>query len=171
MPLAGPDGETLIYRRFIQNPSGESEVIVSRNLRTGVERELHRLDGVGGLFQLSHDGQFIAVRVGRALRVIPTSGGTTRTILDDKNDPEMRWMAGMAWSADGRHVFMGRGNDIWRVPVDGGLPQPLGVNMTGIQHISANSDGRRIAFVSGNGQVRQEVRVIENVVPLRDRAR
>ncbi len=73
---------------------------------------------------------------------------------------------------DGRHLLFSkgpRGNmELWRIPVDGGEPEKLGLAMArlGLFGLSVHPDGQRIAFSAGAaGPPTSEVWVMENFLP------
>jgi dipeptidyl aminopeptidase/acylaminoacyl peptidase len=66
----------------------------------------------------------------------------------------------MAWAPDGGAVYVVRylgassGStparaELWRVPVDGGAPEPTGLSADGMRGVAVHPDGRTIAYVSG----------------------
>jgi Tol biopolymer transport system component len=86
-------------------------------------------------FTVSPDGKHVAYvggwNVDRALRIIPSTGGTTRTVA------EHRRIFFPVWAPDGRHVYyVARHTDtgfyeIMRVSVDGGTPEALSTSAAG----------------------------------------
>jgi Tol biopolymer transport system component len=90
------------------------------------------------------------------LRVRDENGSTRdilRTTMPDA-------LALMAWAPDGRAVYVvrqfGGGNgsasrptELWRVPVDGGMPEPTGLSADGMRGVAVHPDGRTIAYVTG----------------------
>ena len=78
----------------------------------------------------------------------------------------------MAWSPDGRHVFFVRGSgkdgmrELWRLPVQGGEPQKIGLEDAYISSPSFSPDGRRLAFDAGFMEwTRRELWEMENFLP------
>ncbi len=70
---------------------------------------------------------------------------------------------------DGRHLLFSKGRrqnmELWRIPVDGGEPEKLGLAMVGLglSGLSVHPDGKRIAFSAGGGAgPTVELWVIEN---------
>jgi tricorn protease-like protein len=51
----------------------------------------------------------------------------------------------LSWSADGRFLFFGNG-ELWRVAVDNGESERVGIAMAGLIDVRVHPDGRRIAF-------------------------
>jgi Tol biopolymer transport system component len=78
----------------------------------------------------------------------------------------------LAYTADSRHIIYtptvagGRRFEFWRVSVDGGEPQKLGLTMEGLfpSGASMHPDGRRIAFTAGTPP-RSEVWVLKDFLP------
>jgi len=87
-------------------------------------------------YRLSPDGRSIAYRShddeGMILRVIPSNGGTARTL---DAPPGLALL--MDWSADGQYVYYGalpsnsQQGGAYRIAVDGGDPEPAGQFQTG----------------------------------------
>jgi RNA polymerase sigma factor (sigma-70 family) len=134
-------------------------------------------EGYGPGLALSPDGQQLAFMVSCdnewSLQIAPSSGGDTREVLRLPRDEGIAWGEGLTWTPDGRHLlFPGELKDdeawlaeLWRIPVEGGEPQNLGLTMTYRQgHPSFHPDGRRIAF-TGPGSGGGGVWAIENFLP------
>jgi Tol biopolymer transport system component len=107
--------------------------------------------------------------------LVQVDGGLVRTLIDDKR---IRG-ANPSWSPDGRWIYFNlfRKDDplgpmpIWRAPLDGGLPEPVG-DAKGRRPL-VSEDGRFIYFVRGApGPIwRREVttgqdREVSSVVPV-----
>jgi serine/threonine-protein kinase len=87
-----------------------------------------RIEGTGGgqgpFF--SPDGQWLGVFANNRLKRIRLSGGVAETVC------ELSAFSGAAWGADGTIVFpIGAASGLFRVPADGGTPQPLTVLQPG----------------------------------------
>jgi len=132
--------------------------VVAREIASGEETVL--LNGTWRdvySISCSPDGKWLAV-LGldkkRDLRVIPVAGGQTRTIysFDQGNNQSTHH----TWSADGKYIFLakkdparpGRKCDLWRIPIDGGQPQSMGLKLDFVWSLSAHPDGRHITFSS-----------------------
>ena len=144
-----PDGQYLLYHRprTDQGPAA----IVRRRLRDGVEEVVARQPGA---WLPLPDGHRLLQYRGRAtpasMSLMSLDGGNPRVILEDIADtvPEF------AVSADGRHAYYVTGRDsalmdVWRVAIDGGPPERLGVSLPQIKHLSANPDGSSLAISGG----------------------
>jgi dipeptidyl aminopeptidase/acylaminoacyl peptidase len=60
-------------------------------------------------------------------------------------------LAGAFWSADGKALMIGRGGDLWRVPIDGGAASAVWTTPAAEQGIVPSPDGSRVAFVRSAG--------------------
>ncbi len=163
-----PDGRTVFYEA-----RAGRRAIVARNLETGDEHDIYRLDSSSGI-AVSSDGRWLAVEVNLpgpngspspfpSIRIVPASdGGDPRTILTlDTQDPS-DWRE-LAWTPDGKHIlFVVKSAELWQVPADGGTPQKL-ANLPLINRVSVHPDGRRLAISAGS--VRAEIWVMEHLVP------
>ena len=122
---------------------------------------------------LSPDGQQLAF-LGRlkdvhSVHIAPSAGGETREVLrlpeaEIPRYPDRRsWLV---WTPDGRHLLFPRLKDeaieLWRIPVEGGEPENLGLMMKKIEYLSVHPDGHRIAFTGPGPRSGNEVWAIEN---------
>ena len=73
------------------------------------------------------------------------------------------------WTPDGGHLLFAKrrneATELWRIPVEGGEPENLGLAMGKIEHLSIHPDGRRIAFTGPGPSSGDEVWVMENILP------
>jgi hypothetical protein len=78
------------------------------------------------------------------------------------------------WSADGKYIYLQkfrepRGDGIWnlwQLPVNGGSPVNLGLEMTDIWQISAHPDGKHFAFSNqGSSYKLPQIWMMENFLP------
>ncbi len=159
-PVAvSPDGGTLFYGT--DRAGGVGIRVQARDLSTGTERELLRLDNslrIHSGFPLSPDGRHFlwAARAASAsqtlLQLLPVSGGDPRTILTLR-DPEQIAHRGLAWSHDSRYILFVKSRDdrqqLWRVPLEGGVPQDLGLPFEDVASLQVHPTGRQLLFVSG----------------------
>ena len=78
----------------------------------------------------------------------------------------------MDWSSDGKFILavVSVGEDtrwLWRVSVDNGEAENLGLEMTRIYQMSVHPDGRRIAVSSQGPTIEKpELWVMENFLPV-----
>jgi len=147
-----PDGQYLLYQR---PRSGDvPAALVRRKVSDGSEDVILTQPGA---WLLSHDGRRLLLYRGRAtpasLFVMPAAGGERRLVLGDIEDS----VAEFAISADGRYAYYVTGRssdrmDVWRVAIDGGQPERLGVSLPVINHLSANPDGSSLAISGGSAR-------------------
>jgi serine/threonine protein kinase len=168
------DGRAILYEKAQQG-------IVSRDLVSGVEKRLfdYRSDSitrlhVGGGFQVSPEGGSI----GLSGNAPASSGGRGTTVLKVKSlngasvellraeRPE--WITLAGWSHDSRALLFRRSpgqepTALWRIPVTGGTPQDLGLNLPALRDVRVRPDGRRLAFTAGFGDT--EIWVMQRFLP------
>jgi Tol biopolymer transport system component len=133
-----PDGRTIYYEL--------GQGIKALDLGTGQEREI-RSDARH--FAPSPDGRFLAV--GRedpptksgVLEIVALDTGRSRELLRVP-DPSVFYKV-LAWSVNGRFLFFGNG-ELWRVAVENGASEKVGIAMAGLLDVRVHPDGRRIAF-------------------------
>ena len=118
--------------------------------------------------------QFAFVEVSEnslAVKVIPATGGEARELVY-VSKPSWLGYQPLAWSLDGLYVFFAKcefsnaevnHSDLWRVPVEGGSPENLNLEMEGLGYLRVHPDGRRIAFTAGTQ--RYDLWVMENFLP------
>ena len=189
-PVWASDGRTI----FARPDQGVPRRIVARDLATGLEEEIYRVDPPAAVSQLavSRDAERLAfiwadAATGTsALHVVATTAGQEPRELIARPPPEgnVPWfdprrgaILRPAWSPDGQYVFyttiertnQGWGFELWRIPSAGGEPEPLGVVMDGLRPygLSVHPDGQRIAITAGTPP-RQESWMMEDLLePLR----
>jgi Tol biopolymer transport system component len=150
-----PDGRTIYYEM--------GAGIVARDLGTGQERQV-RSDARH--FAPSPDGRFLAV--GRedpstkagVLEIVALDTGQAREILRVP-DPSVFYKV-LSWSANGRFLFFGNG-ELWRVAVESGGSEKVGIAMAGLLDVRVHPDGRRIAFFAS--QFGAELWAMERFLP------
>lgn len=171
-----PDGETVYYRVDY----GEESRIEAFDLESGVTRVLRSVQPPDWIVMVwvdvSPDGRQLAFwewGEGTArLLVIPTAGEEPDTPAREL----LAWEIGRAnsanmadvwWSGDGRYVMYqakeGDSARLWRVPAEGGDPEPLELILG--EQPEFSPDGTRIAF--DWGESKWEIWVMENYLPTR----
>ena len=173
------DGTAIFYVR----DNGQGCEIRLRNRKTGEEKVLYRpaLPTHLGNLALSPDGGWLAFGDGsghyaaEAVWVMPAAGGTPREVLRMEPDVVGRVTYSFAWTLDGRHLLFskrvrepGRPSELWRVSVEGGESQPVGLPMWGRGGVRVHPDGRRIAFTNMTRPAATGLWVMENLLPERE---
>ena len=167
------DGEAIFFLR--RNRELKALQILVRDLETGKEKELYRSVSdkyIPFNISLSPDGQWLALRCIRptSLKVMPATGGEPREL------PEFEKMATIhkpiAWTPDGRYIiFSGKnpgsgGHPLYRISVESGEIDRLGLKMSRYHSLSVHPDGKHIAFSCwGTTSKSGEVWVMENLLP------
>jgi Tol biopolymer transport system component len=142
--------------------------IRAHDVATGEEKEIPSRDATD--FALSPDGRFLAVpREDRAskssvLEIVAIEDGQSRELLRVPGSGS--FAHALAWSADGRFLFFtkrrGETSELWRIAVEGGESEKLGLAMEGLSEVRPHPDGRRIAFSAG--AFRAEIWAMENLL-------
>ena len=169
-PVWSPDGKRIFFVR----KSGDIWGIKAYDLETKREWSPDFRSKLGKGYKkhnlaLSPDGQQLAfigcIEDGHSFQIAPSGGGETREILRVPR-PGGMWLM---WTPDGRHLLFARHKDeateLWRVPVEGGEAQNLGLTMKKIDSLSFHPDGRRIAFTGPGSGRGTEVCALENILP------
>ena len=161
-----PDGGRVYYtKRGEDGPR-----IAAMDLESGSERILSDEEPGSGLdpWALSPDGGHIAFATEdgtlHRLLVMTSAGGEAREIY--RYEAEASWVQSIAWSRDGKSLLYSvRGaSQIWRIAVDGGAPEKIGLSAEGTPaHLSVHPDGRRIAFTGSRKGA--EVWVMQGFLP------
>jgi Tol biopolymer transport system component len=146
------------------------------DLKSGQQANLYSPSGrsnVTGL-TLSPDGKMLAImlntRVGeprtQQLAVIGSDGTGFRILLQSEQQPLVP-VVGLGWSPDNRWVYFVKikepESELWRVPVNGGVPENTGFTAVGLRHIDISSDGSHLAFTAGR-RVNPELWAIDNLL-------
>ena len=119
----------------------------------------------GYIFAISPDGQQIAFVQSDSLKIMPVDGGAAHGLLSMEGSGIPR--AALAWSPDGHSLLFGKGDPevgmvtLWRISVEGGVPQRLELTMEGLRNLRVHPDGQQITFAAG--WLRSEVWVMEPV--------
>jgi Tol biopolymer transport system component len=172
-----PDGTALFYARCDEVDS--SCRIMRWDLASGSETEIYRGPKERPTIALAPDGQTLAFTTQpgglareRVVRVLSVAGGAPREVYRFQHEVP-QWIT-LEFSADGKSLLMPRkvtpSDDpywtVFRVPLDGGEPQDLGLKMLYLDKLTAHPDGKRIAFSSRGVEPRYgEVWVIEDFLP------
>jgi Tol biopolymer transport system component len=171
-PEVSRDGRTLFYeRRSLSKSDSLPFAVMARDLASGSERVIYP-HGVTEL-ALSPDGESLAIIAGSpiedstasaktSIRIMPSKGGTFREIWtgESRLPPTP-----LVWTPDGRHLLFtmksGSNDEIWRLSIDGGPPQKVGVTLPHITSLSIHPDGRQLAIGAGISAL--EIWVMQNL--------
>jgi Tol biopolymer transport system component len=161
------DGKSIYYVVRAKN-----DRVLVHDLETGQEREIFRADAQVMGLALSSDGRQLAFfptysgsAGARVIKIISSSGEPVREIALN-NIPLAAGFATLAWTPDGRYLVFGTSptlnqkSEVWRVPVEGGSFQNVGISMDLLADLRMNPDGKRIAFTAG--EFKSEVWVLEH---------
>jgi Tol biopolymer transport system component len=175
-----PDGATIFYAG--RDNAEKAHRLLKRDLASGVETEIYRGPSEEPFtIALSPDGQTLAslnrhpkdAGAERVVRVMPVTGGPSREVyrFTHSTNASIR----PAFSTDGRYLFLpikmtpleDPTQTLFRLPVEGGEPQDLGLKMISFRSLSAHPDGERLLFSSrGAEEKNTEVWVIEDFLPV-----
>jgi Tol biopolymer transport system component len=174
----GPNGKHFFARA--NSKEGFSQIVV-RDLESGEERELYRFPtlerGIG--IALSPDGRWLSfINAGwgavRSLRIMPASGRDAREVWSFGETKQGTPGGDHTWTPDERYILFSAPDpsdlrvwDLWRVPVEGGKPEKMGLQKRwGIGRLTVRPDGRGIAFANrGGASTDSEIWVMENFLP------
>ncbi|RLE04807.1 MAG: hypothetical protein DRJ13_03185 [Bacteroidetes bacterium] len=174
----GPDEKGFFARTKLD--AGISQIVV-RDLQSGEEKELFRYPQVerGIRTTLSPDAQRLCFSNAgwggiRSLNIMPASGGEVKEIWNfgeiERGIPGIH----QAWSPDGRYILFSAPDlshlriwILWRVPVEGGKPEKIGLQRSwGIHNLTISPDGRQLGFAGrGGASTDSEFWVLENFLP------
>ena len=147
------DGRLLFYIRTDRKEAVSQ--ILSRDLRSGQEREIHRASGANSLrgIAASPDGKWLAtISNRRELAVIPSGGGTSSVVrrLDEDIFSAPEWLPdGRSIVFNGRPAAESEGSVLYVVSVDGGELRKIVLWQSGWgpgDRPTIHPDGRRLAF-------------------------
>lgn len=169
-----PGGGSVSFLRRL-GPGGPDAIVV-RDLATGSERQVvvGGEDSSPGLGQygVSPDGDTLVYArmvpadgnretASRELMSVPVGGGPSRSLTGWFEAVGWRWWdpRSVLWTPDGRHLLIGRlvapegereRTELWKVPLDGGAPELVGVLYDGlVYNLRMAPDGRTLLFDAG----------------------
>jgi Tol biopolymer transport system component len=170
------DGKAIYYK-----PEKRRDVILKRDLATGVENEFLRTPAVANsFFSMSPDQQSIALISNDGsttnVLVVPVETGQVRNVFHVSAPEQIRGNMPLSWTPDSRALIVMRtfdGNrrkELWEIPIDGGQPHKLDIDTTdwageGGEGFRLSPDGTHIAFVGHAGKSGSEIWAFENVIP------
>jgi Tol biopolymer transport system component len=167
------DGNRVFYVRPPAQPGG-GERLVAHDLRSGQETTVVEKRGLyAGV--VSPEGQRLLLGVNesgtQSLLVMPLAGGEARELVRIDGEKETPFWGSPSWTPDGHHIVFLKGVkgkarqwQLWRVAVEGGEPQRLGLNIASqLLGVRLHPDGRRVAI--SDIKVDLEIWVMENFLP------
>ena len=151
--------------------------ILRHDLETGQEKEVYRKDtppDIGGVL-VSPDGQYLSFGTfesenNHVINIIPIAGGEPRDLLRMKSKYPGQ-SAQYAWTPNGKEIFFvkqvssmnKKAWELWRIPVQGGESQKIGLSKKRILLPRFHPDGKRITFMTFKSI--SEIWVMENFLP------
>ena len=186
-PNISPDNNSLFYVRFDRGKKATH--VIARDLKTGEERELYSIPFYTHNLVLSRDGRQLALMCSEnpyenkkkkhVLKIIPVDGGEVKERLSFMQVGG--WgLVDVSWSPDGQQIFFTRISskqnkdgppnwELWRIPVEGGDAENLGLMMKKMPTISIHPDGQQIVMSSYTmgAAPSPEVWVMENFLPVK----
>jgi len=184
-PNIAPDNRSLFYVWFDRDKKVTH--VMACDLKTKKERELYSIPFYEHNMVLSPDGQKLALMCSEnpyenkkkkhMLKIIPVDRGEAKEAYSFIQ--EGSWgLVDIAWSPDGRYIFFDKISskardvgppdwELWRVPVEGGTAENLGLVMGKLTTFSIHPDGQQIAISSSTLGIAPapEVWVMENFIP------
>jgi Tol biopolymer transport system component len=166
-----PDGKKIYYAAY--DSETKTGRIMVHDIATDTDSELYRTSPQRARVALSKDGQELAIvladeaTLSTSIHVMAAKGGPAREVFRSRSG-----VSGVEWTADDRYLlfFMAaepgsKNVDVWRISVNGGSPQPLGLGpgYEGIGALTLDPDGRTLAFSAR--KKRWEVWVLKNFLP------
>jgi len=159
-PKMSRDGKTMVYNV----PGGARR----RNLETGEDSAVEN-PAVRGIEDLSPDGRDVVFSDDDGpIKIASLDGGEPRELFRGP-----LWYV-PRWTSDGRYIvaqgldtktgWYTATSEIWRIPVQGGTPLRLDLNIPKMQGFALHPDNRRFAFSVDEGS-KTELWVLENFLP------
>jgi Tol biopolymer transport system component len=161
-PKISQDGKVMVY----MSQGG----IRRRNLETGEESPGPKVgtDVLNAFEDLSPDGREVVFEADGAIKTVSLDGGEPRELFRGSHYYVVRW------NSDGRYIiaqaldrisgWWAATSEIWRIPVRGGTPLKLDLNVPKMEGFALHPDNRRFAFSVDEGS-RTELWVLENFLP------
>jgi len=171
-PISGRN--SIVFRYF--DVKTQSDSFRELNLETMQDRIILQLnpDASVGWPATSPDGRHVIFVQHEdeeidynSLMLVSIENGSSRLIARAKTG-DRAWLRGLVWAPDGQHVlFVKRLQDntgeLWRVDVESGELENLGLQMENLRDLTLHPDGLRLGFVAG--QDKGEVWVLEDFLP------
>jgi len=140
--------------------------ITEYDVASGEAREIYQAPPGWVLRNLaiSGDGRTLAFSVANAelrrnvIYTMPAGGGEPKEVTRLEKAVARE---GLAWTPDFRYLLFVSGDELFRVPAEGGEPQSTGVAEKGLSLISPHPDGSHIAYTVGQ-YFRIDIWTLEN---------
>jgi Tol biopolymer transport system component len=156
------DGKSIFYLFF-------TDRLVKHDLATGEDKILYKHSHFArGVLTRSPDGKnlLLATRSPEdeksRLFTIPVEGGEEKELCTPQ---EASGFYAAMWSPDGKYIYFterSEGTSLWRIPVEGGIPQKVWQSKDRAEIFSIHPDGNQVALAIREREL--EIRVIENLV-------
>lgn len=174
-PAWSHDGKLVFFVR--NEVRKDTSALIQRDLRSGEEKEIYCTSepiSFNG-FELSPDGQQIVLNLLErttstgTLKIVPLAGGESRDLFQVQGTSRIMGSTRPVWTPDGKEILFVRivqpqsVFEIWRVSVQSGKAEKLGLTMENMSNITLHPDGKRLAFQAG--QTKSEIWVMENLLP------
>jgi Tol biopolymer transport system component len=168
-----PDGRFVYYSVVEGGPDGMSVRVFRKDLVGGGLEEVYGSTGWVRRLVLSPDGSSLVAALQlpehqTQVVLFPAAGGEVRELTPI--DP--RSVISLAWTPDSKTILYARQKEpaptfstveVLRVAVEGGEPEPIGLEMEMLSQLRIHPDGRRLAFVAGEPS--GELWVMEDFLP------
>ncbi len=167
----GPDGKTIHYSSY--QASENTSSIFAYDIQEKRTKEIWRGEGKVGRPLASPDGQWLAVEIPggdgskKKLVVMPATGGEMRELTESNSGNDF------IWTPDSKQILFGKyvpgsgwgsfRQELWVVPVDGGLSKSLNLKSRLMWLLTIHPDGDRIVYSNYNSSA--EIWAMENFLP------
>ena len=170
------DGKAVLYLRVDLDGDRKLKAlrVLERELETGKEKEFYRSiseDYAPYNISLAPDGQWLALRCIKptSLKILPITGGQARELPEFEKTATVH--KPIAWTPDSQYIlFSGNNPDggkhpLYRISVESGKTERLGLEMNRYHALSTHPDGWRILVSCSESAAEQEFWVMENFLP------
>jgi len=194
-PKVTADGQELFFGGSVSIDSSEGnsarvEAVFRVNLETKARDVVYKLTPpmrqVGDGFAVSPNGRRLAVlQADRRSETAPRAEVRIVDVADGSSWqlwplPEGMSILSAEWTPDSTELLLSVADagsnfthdwELWRAPLDGGDPEPLGLSMRGLRDMRVDPTGRFVAFTSGVITENGEIWMVENMLREMDESR